>query len=287
MRVFSGWHYGFLVAAIWVQSCGFADESPDADNIPVPGEYVDQKADSVHGERCERERLSCEQTCFREFGQTWGTLSLSYRVCLRQCRDFYEDCRQKAVTIPADPAVCDTDTVSWDQPDSDGVCGYWGYCGPTAASNIVSMVCGGSICPRDLADTCFSWAPGTTPANLARALSEVPGCGTWEACAYDLDHPDPLSELERSLPVPVLLDWKGNTVMHWVTVVGVQRQTGVCRVTFNHWGRQDKMLCDEFLQRWSLTATAGGAATVATRTLIPFTFVCQTETESAPRTCDE
>ena len=270
-----------------IQSCGFADhelEPPDTGSIDT---LVDGKADSNRRIRCEQRRASCEQTCFREFGQTWGTLSLTYQVCMRECYEFYEDCQQRSVTIPADPEKCEIETVSWDQPESDGVCGYWGYCGPTAASNIVSMVCGQNICPRDLAKSCFSWNPGTTPGKLAGALSDVHGCGTWEVCHGDIEATDLLSDLEDELPVPVLLDWEGNTVMHWVTVVQIQRQRGQCHAIFNHWGRQDEMPCDEFLKRWSLTATLGGAATIATRTLSPFTYVCQTETAAGRRVCEE
>ena len=71
--------------------------------------------------------------------------------------------------------------------------------------------------------------------------------------------------------------------MHWVTVVAITMERG-CRVHFNHWGRQDVLTCNTFLERWSLGDTLAGRVALTTRILQPFTFVCQTE--SATETAD-
>ena len=48
-----------------------------------------------------------------------------------------------------------------------------------------------------------------------------------------------------------------------------------CEVIYNHWGGQASMECNEFLERWALTESSLGQATLASRLAKPFTYVCQ------------
>ncbi len=66
--------------------------------------------------------------------------------------------------------------------------------------------------------------------------------------------------------------------MHWITVMDIQFSPS-CSVVFNHWGRQETMACNEFLERWSLAEETIGQSALAGRILQPFTYVCQVESE--------
>ena len=202
---------------------------------------------------CEQQKSRCEQGCFKEYGQFWGTLSPLYNACMDECRVMYEDCSHRPNRVRATQGYAGRATYSWDQPSSEGINGYYGYCGPTAVSNLVMNVCGLNVSPRAVSDMCFSWTPGTTPGNMVRALNELGECGQWALCESASNSADPLSRLETQLPVAALLDWEGALVLHWITVVEISRSGGHCDVIFNHWGGQARMDCNEFIERWSLS----------------------------------
>ena len=193
--------------------------------------------------------------CFQEYGQTWGTLSPLYNACMDECHDQFERCTQRPNPVRPKPGYARQFTYSWDQPSSDGVNGYYGYCGPTAASNLLANACGVMLPPRSLAEACFGIGPGTTPSALVGALNDIEGCGHWVIDHANASENDPLETLHRRRPVAVLLDWQGALDLHWITLVDVVRTGGSCHVVYNHWGRQDRMDCNEFVERWSLTTS--------------------------------
>ena len=164
-------------------------------------------------------------------------------------------------------------TYSWEQPPSKGVGGYYGYCGPTAAANLVTNECGHRITPITFAAVSFGWGPGTSPRSLVRTLNQMGRCGYWSLCGHDEGDFDVFRSLENNLPAATLMDWsiKG---MHWVTVVAIHREPR-CEVVFNHWGRQEVLDCDTFIERWSSRSTSLGSTAVASRVVQPFTYVCR------------
>jgi len=243
-------------------------EEAGVDDAP----QVVQKAVSM----CRQKRVWCEQGCFDRFGQTFGTLSPFYNACIKECKVVYEKCSHKPHRLAARKGYAKRATYSWDQPSSEGVNGYYGYCGPTAVSNLMMNLCHANVSPRYVSKMCFSWAPGTTPGNLVYALNELGHCGRWALCRPNPNSSDTLGDLARQLPVATLVEWEGALSMHWVTVVDIHRTAGSCAVVFNHWGRQERMECNDFIKRWSLADTALGGVSVASRTLNPFTYVCQT-----------
>ncbi len=252
-----------LIAALFL-GCADAPPTagePSAEPVPADDGLVEKRS------RCALDRIRCERTCFTGYGSFWGTLSPLYNACMDECLELYERCSHGAHAQPPGPAG-DEPTVSWDQPTSDGVGGYYGYCGPTAAANVAAMLCGADIAPRELASECFSWNPGTTPEHLAATLNGLEDCGAWGVCVARAG----LEELHAAAPAPTLLDWGGGS-LHWVTVVGVSF-AAPCQVWFNHWGRQDRLACADFIERWSLTHTTLGEASVASRLLAPLTYVC-------------
>jgi len=250
-------------AGEWVEPEPLEDEAPTS---------VEEKST-----RCLSSRIRCEQSCFERFGQTWGTLSRRYNGCLDTCLEAFEWCSHKAHRIRATEGFAHQTTYSWDQPTSDGVNGYYGYCGPTAASNLMANVCGVLVAPRAVSDMCFSWTPGTTPGNLVYTLNTLGYCGRWAACHPRPDDADPLSTLAKQLPVAALVDWDGSGTLHWITLVHINRTRGPCRVVFNHWGKQTRMGCNDFIERWSLMESNVGWSSVASRVLKPFTYVCQVQ----------
>ena len=250
------------------------------------GEWVEPKAPQFEEDpavveeksrRCLSARIRCELACFDRFGQTWGTLSPRYNWCMDECLERFERCSHRAHRIRATEGFADTTTYSWDQPTSDGVNGYYGYCGPTAASNLMANVCGVMKAPRDVSDMCFSWTPGTTPGNLVYALNAVGHCGRWAVCQPSPQDADVLGTVAEQLPVAALLDWDGSGTLHWITLVDINRTGGRCKVVFNHWGKQQRMGCNDFIGRWSLLESNVGWSSVASRVLKPFTYVCQAQ----------
>lgn len=258
----------FLV--LW--GCGEGDLHAPVEGTEVSGlETVEEKS-----RLCESARINCEQMCFREYGRTWGNWSPTYNACMDVCAEQYEVCTHRPHPIEARTGFARKRTYSWDQPSSDGINGYYGYCGPTAAANLLMNTCGIRVSPRQISETAFSWTPGTTPHNLVAALNEIEGCGRWAVCHPSPHDGDVLGTLEKLMPVATLMDWDGALDLHWITVVDVRRTAGSCHLVYNHWGRQQRMECNEFLTRWSLVETTLGSTSVATRALEPFTFVCRT-----------
>jgi len=261
-----------LFLALMVVGCADLDPLDSLDTEHNLTNGIEEKSSL-----CTRRRIACEQECFETYGQTWGTLSPLYNACMDECHQGFMKCteRQRPHRVEPRPGHARTRTYSWDQPDSEGPGGYYGYCGPTAASNLLANMCGYLVPPSRLAECCFGLGPGTNPRALVETLNGLHDCGRWAVCHSDVLDGDPLDTLFEQLPAAALLDWDGALELHWVTVVDVHRTGGSCQVVYNHWGRQDRMGCNEFIERWSLTPTSLGGASIAARILTPFTYVCQ------------
>ena len=125
----------FLLLAVLMGGC--ADlESPES--LEGPHSLVSGVAEK--SSLCMRRRIACEQGCYAHYGQTWGTLSPLYNACMDECQRGFTECteRQRPHRVEPRPGHARERTYSWEQPDSEGPGGYYGYCGPTAASNLLA-----------------------------------------------------------------------------------------------------------------------------------------------------
>jgi len=121
------------------------------------------------------------------------------------------------ISAPADAVA------SWAQPDSEGTFDQYGYCGATAASNLLRWY-GKEVSPSSaIDDGCWSYIGTRAPtlaAYLKRHHSEL-GCSYETLGFYD----DGLATLRQSLEAgrPVIVQFMtGSLNAHWVTVIGVQ-----------------------------------------------------------------
>ena len=254
IKVYRLWVLGMCACIATVFGCQSTDErSNEADvNPPATRPLLAAKDDSYYfGEYqssvrrdqvCRTRQADCEAVCRTAYQNLIERLFPFLNACTRQCRDDQQICLQRANVIrrPND----DGETISWSEPNAEGIGGYFGFCGPTAAANLVANRCRQTVSPRTFATESFSWGPGTTPERLANALNSLGQCGTWAQCQTTADGADPLAQMAEHLPVGVLVTWTARS-LHWVTVVAVNRGPA-CTVIFNHQGRQDRLSCDSF-----------------------------------------
>lgn len=128
--------------------------------------------------------------------------------------------------------------ASWDQPPSEGSFGQYGYCGATAAANLLRWY-DREVSPRQaIDDGCWS-SVGTRPATLAAyfrkhhpelgcELTQVPGGA------------DALSLLKYDLMLgrpTILLFMTGGLNAHWVTAIGVDAKGPNPNVLVESWGK--------------------------------------------------
>jgi len=265
---FSGDDMRILLLSVIFIGCGDFIELPDESKGSA--DVVAEKSRD-----CQIKEVHCERACFSDYGQFWGTFSWRYNSCMKTCGVEYDRCLLRPNTVDGSADVDQEQTYSWEQPPSEGVGGYYGYCGPTAVSNLIANVCGEVVNPYEAGEKCFSAGPGASPSAMVRALNELGGCGEFALCEPEPGESHGMTVLEANLPAAVLLDWDAFFTLHWVTVVAIDWSGGACHVRYNHWGRQDKMACDEFVERWSLTRTTTGRASVFSRILKPFTYICE------------
>jgi len=140
---------------------------------------------------------------------------------------------------------------SWEQPDSEGIFGQYGYCGATAAANMVGWY-GKSVSPRNAIDNgCWSYI-GTRPVTLAKYLRTHHadlGCAlgkmTWDA--------DALTGVRNSLRVGkplVVVFMTGGLNAHWVTIIGVQGAGDDPKLVVMSWGGFYTVQWSDFKDAW-------------------------------------
>ena len=112
---------------------------------------------------------------------------------------------------------------SWPQPPSDGIFGQWGYCGATAAANLLRWY-GREVSPKEaIAKGCWSYLAGTFPGTLRDCINAIApnlDCSLGNARARaPLD--DLRAHLQDGHPV-IVLYMTGVFEAHWVVVTGVE-----------------------------------------------------------------
>ena len=68
---------------------------------------------------------------------------------------------------------CPDGSTSFQQPDSQGIGGWEGKCGQTAASNILKMHCGENISPKSVGHYFDDSTPGVYPDTAAKGLNRL------------------------------------------------------------------------------------------------------------------
>lgn len=135
--------------------------------------------------------------------------------------------------------------ASWVQPASTGAFGQNGYCGATAAANLLRWY-GREVSPSDtIRDGCWSYV-GTRAQTLAAYFTNHQadlGC-RYETLDYEANA---LAHLRATLASgrPVVLEFMtGALNAHWVTVIGVQGSGDDPQIVVMSWG-------DYYTARWS------------------------------------
>lgn len=193
---------------------------------------------------------------------------------------------------------CKDGSVSFKQPSSTGWQGWNGYCGETAASNVLYMSCSMITSPIGYCNAYTDdVTPGTRPSSLASGLNRMfddnkSTCpkGKWKTY-NDVDSPreyiDYLvgglesyqgikrlrsngKKIDRS-PFPIMIEVppKGSKGLHWVTVIDVEGFDKTknlylqdnCQVTINHWSDQYKVPCER-LSAWAKRSGCGIAGAI-------------------------
>ncbi|OUR94182.1 hypothetical protein A9Q84_17930 [Halobacteriovorax marinus] len=200
--------------------------------------------------------------------------------------------------ITAQAWRCKDGSITYDQPKSTGIGGYNGFCGETAASNILHMHCGLMASPTKYCNSFTKdFTPGTRAGSLKTGLNSMfkenkPLCpeGKWESYSssgspeeyiqYLLGGLKQKSNFTRTrdskgkvkiFPFPIMIEVPpvGSKGLHWVTVLDVigykkgkdlEKQTG-CEVMINHWGDQYKVPCTR-LALWAKRSGCGAAGMV-------------------------
>lgn len=140
-------------------------------------------------------------------------------------------------------------SVSWGQPESNGLGGWEGFCGQTGTANLLTTCEGKDISPHDVARSADDWTPGSHPSTLMRAIGKLAA----DPSKYQTSSSSDLSSASPVRPIVCLLQWSGK-VFHYVSVVGVANNV----VTFNHWGTQATLSTTDFDNRWGFRGSVDG-----------------------------
>jgi hypothetical protein len=140
---------------------------------------------------------------------------------------------------------------SWDQPDSEGWFNQYGYCGATAASNLL-RVYGREVAPRTaIDDGAWSWI-GTRPATLAAYLRRHHAdlaCALRTAPSAEAALSTLRERTATGTPVIVLF-MTGRMNAHWVTVLGVDGTGDRARVLAMSWGSYYAITWSDLADAW-------------------------------------
>jgi hypothetical protein len=141
--------------------------------------------------------------------------------------------------------------TSWAQPDSEGILGQNGYCGATAASNLLGWY-NLRVSPREAIDGgCWSYI-GTTASRLATYLRTTHpqlGCARGTLGFDD----DALGALRGAIGSghPVIVQFMtGSLNAHWVTVVGIRGAGSNPQLVVMTWGKFMTVRWADFQDSW-------------------------------------
>jgi hypothetical protein len=141
--------------------------------------------------------------------------------------------------------------ASWAQPDSDGTFDEKGYCGATAAANLLRWYQKDVSPDQAIADGCWS-VIGTRPATLARYLQKHHaslGCALHK---MDRDA-DALAGVRASLRAGkplVVLFMTGYLNAHWVTIMAVEGRGPDPNLVVMSWAGFYRIKWSEFQAPW-------------------------------------
>ena len=201
-------------------------------------------------------------------------------------------------TVSAQAWRCKDGSITYDQPSSTGIKGYNGFCGETAASNILHMHCGLMASPVNYCNGFTSdITPGTRPGSLKKGLNSMfaknkPLCpeGKWEVYSSSDSAEDYIKYIlgglkqksnftrirddkskVKKFPFPIMIEVppSGSKGLHWVTVLDVTGfedgkelwEQVACEVMINHWGSQYKVPCSR-LASWAKRSGCGAAGLI-------------------------
>jgi hypothetical protein len=140
---------------------------------------------------------------------------------------------------------------SWAQPESEGIFGQNGYCGATAASNLLRWY-GKEVSPRQaINDGCWSYI-GTRPSTLAAYLQNKHaelGC-SYRTFSWDADA---LGALRAAIAAghPVLIEFMtGQLDAHWVTVIGLRGPDQDPQLVVMSWASFYTLQWSEVMDAW-------------------------------------
>lgn len=205
-------------------------------------------------------------------------LSDSCEKTMTQTRkSIFDPSRVYKTTYP----VCADGSASFVQPESSGWWGYEGKCGEVALSNTLKMTCGKAWSPSGAIDSeTVDYTPGTATTTMVGALNEFSsysGCSGKRWTYYDtadsaeefissvrdgLFAPSNFTRIREDktkvhrAPVPILIYFKDEQFLHWVTVVdilGYEKDVKIskqknCRVVLNQWDDQYTVPCKVIAQ---------------------------------------
>lgn len=143
--------------------------------------------------------------------------------------------------------------VAWPQPDSTGLMGWNGYCGETAAANVLTNLCDMSWTPSEVHERgATDVTPGSAPWTMANILNDS-GCGRWEVAS---GCPSSDQELDawvtESYFMPVLVEGDAATDYHWTTLYSIIATPESCSVAQLDNGMSGWSMCDDVLSGWRL-----------------------------------
>jgi hypothetical protein len=164
--------------------------------------------------------------------------------------------------------VCKDSSLSFDQPISTGPMGWNGFCGQTAAANVIAATCNHLANPyEDIFPYTQDLGPGTHPTTLKNGLNRfIRQLGStcpqqsWQTYYHSdqkafiqslkdvIHHSNALSQRTRSDQVtvaitPAIVLVSSLQSVHWLTVVDVVEGVRDCKVVINQWSRQYTMSC--------------------------------------------
>jgi len=175
---------------------------------------------------------------------------------------------------------CKDNSISYNQPASEGIIEQEGMCGQVAMSNMYHMYCNWNISVSSV-DSSYAndYTPGTRPTTITNglnrlfspnsdcptgyfsnynAINETDYISTITAAIYQnvgvnqLERLNTSGDTAKKSPIAILFSLPGSKkVLHWVTVVDVEfHEGGKCNMIVNSFGNQYTVPCN-VMASWS------------------------------------